>query len=114
MLEKQQQEICRRYGAEYVRAAGQLTLGISRDFASASYPINGLRHPTEHNTCGWFVWSGETLSTDDDFFVPIHVYHLDDICPSILPYLGLAPGWRFLIAPNYEDVWWDDALLEIS
>ena len=30
---------------------------------------------------------------------------------STLPYLGLAPGWRFLIAPGYEDVWYDEKLL---
>jgi hypothetical protein len=27
-------------------------------------------------------------------------------------YLGLALGWRFLIAPEYEDVWYDTNLLK--
>ena len=35
----------------------------------------------------------------------LHAVHLADHCPSVLPYLGLPPGWRFLIAPGYEDVW---------
>jgi len=30
-----------------------------------------------------------------------------------MKYLGLAPGWRFLVAPNYEDVWEDYDLLKI-
>jgi hypothetical protein len=29
-----------------------------------------------------------------------------------MKYLGLAAGWRFLFAPNYEDVWQDKSLLE--
>jgi hypothetical protein len=27
--------------------------------------------------------------------------------------LGLPPGWRFLIAPGYLDVWYDASLLDI-
>ncbi len=30
---------------------------------------------------------------------------------DVLPYLGLPPGWRFLVAPGYVDVWEDPALL---
>jgi hypothetical protein len=30
---------------------------------------------------------------------------------GLTKYLGLAPGWRFLIAPGYEDVWFDEILL---
>ena len=25
---------------------------------------------------------------------------------------GLPPGWRFLIAPGHEDVWYDGSLLD--
>jgi hypothetical protein len=45
------------------------------------------------------------------FFLPLHVTHLESRCPEIIKYLGLAPGWRFLVAPDYEDVWYDKALL---
>jgi hypothetical protein len=27
-------------------------------------------------------------------------------------YFGLEPGWRFLLAPGYEDVWYDATLLD--
>jgi hypothetical protein len=37
---------------------------------------------------------------------------LGDYCPSILPYLALPPGWRVLLAPGYEDVWFDGELLK--
>lgn len=58
--------------------------------------------------------AGEILSKAPDFFVPLHIGHLKDWYPSVLKYLGLPPGWRFLIAPGYEDVWFDAGLLEIN
>ena len=41
---------------------------------------------------------------------------LDPEAPKleVLPYLGLAPGWRFLLAPGHVDVWFDPATLEES
>jgi hypothetical protein len=78
-----------------------------------SVPLNALRHPPEHGTCGWYIWGGETLSDDPTFFKPLHVSHLSEVCPSIVPYLGLAPGWRVLIAPNQEEVWFDETLLAV-
>ncbi|QXI31593.1 hypothetical protein HU752_022615 [Pseudomonas vanderleydeniana] len=71
-----------------------------------------MRIRPEAGTCGWYIWAGEELSEADDFFVPLHVAHLDDWEPLLLPYLGLAPGFRFLITEDYEDVWFDPRLLE--
>jgi len=53
------------------------------------------------------------MPDDPDFFVPLHVEHLDEWCPGAVKYLGLAPGWRFLFAEGYEDVWEDTELLDI-
>jgi hypothetical protein len=39
------------------------------------------------------------------------VSHLGDWCPTAIPYLGLPPGWRFLIASDHEEVWFDESLL---
>jgi hypothetical protein len=58
--------------------------------------------------------AGETLSEDDDFFVPLHVTHLEEWCPGAVRFLGLPPGWRFLSAPGQEEVWFDPALLDVS
>jgi hypothetical protein len=35
-----------------------------------------------------------------------------DKCPEALPFLGLPPGYRFLVAGEYVDVWYDSTLLE--
>ena len=113
-LINEQQEVCEKYRAPFVKADLQLKIGISRDFQKDNWPINGLRHPLEGDTTGWYIWSGEEFSDKSDFFVPLHVDHLKEICPSVLKYLGLAPGWRFLYADNYEDVWEDNSLLLID
>jgi hypothetical protein len=50
------------------------------------------------DTSGWYIWAGEGGPSDDpDFFVPLHVEHLAEWCPHITKYLGLPPGWRFLV-----------------
>jgi hypothetical protein len=54
---------------------------------------------------GWWIWSTETFSEADDFFVPLCARDLQERCPEILKYVGLAPGWRFLIAPGYESLY---------
>jgi hypothetical protein len=53
------------------------------------------------------------LSVTDDFFDPLHVSHLDARLPEVVPYLALPPGWRFLLAPGHEDVWYDESLLKV-
>ncbi|MNW09805.1 hypothetical protein D3C71_2068910 [compost metagenome] len=68
----------------------------------------------EGNVTGWYIWSGE-YSEADGFFKPMHALHLKDYCPLMLPYLGLPPGTRVLLAEdgNYVDIWEDSKLLEI-
>jgi hypothetical protein len=107
-----QREICQKYGAECVPLDLGLKLGVSENFFSGELPINGLRHPPEGNTCGWYLWAGEELSDAEDYFKPMHVSHLAERCPEVIPYLGLPAGWRFLTAGEYEDVWFDEKLLE--
>lgn len=87
-------------------------VGVARSIGSGLKPINGLRHRRENGTSGWYLWAGETdCPTADDAFVAMHALHLRERCPEALPYLSLPPGWRFLIAPGYQDVWEDEALL---
>jgi hypothetical protein len=108
-----QRVTCLKFGANFLPADPNLKVGISRNFNAHCFPINGLRHPPQGDTTGWYIWSGEELSMDIDFFVPIHTFHLNERCPKIIKYLGLGPGWRFLLAPDQEDVWFDAGLLNV-
>jgi hypothetical protein len=109
-----QEKLCGRFGVPWTAAPGHLKVGITRDLRSGRMPSNGLRHPPEGDTTGWYLWAGESFPTGDKDFVPLHVAHLEESLPQVLPYLGLPPGWRFLIDnKQYEDVWFDAALLNI-
>ncbi len=112
-IEQLQMEICQRYGAKFSLLDVNLRLGIANDFFSGTLPLNGLRHPPETGTCGWFLWAGEEMSSKDDYFKSMHLFHLLERCPKVLKFLALPAGWRFLVADDYEDVWFDEKLLKI-
>ncbi len=113
MSQLEQISICKRFGAEYCSCADDLKVGVSRNILDGrwSWPVHGLRHQPLGKTTGWYIWSGE-LSAAPDFFQTLHVAHLPKYCKEALGYLGLPPGYRFLIAPEYEDVWFDEKLLD--
>lgn len=105
-----QKQICAKFGAEYFPLDENLKMGVSESIKQDILPIHGMRFKQENGTCGWYIWAGE-YSEDLDFFKPLHISHIDDWNPLVKKYLGLPPGWRFLITPTYEDVWFDDTLV---
>ncbi|MCH2044170.1 MAG: hypothetical protein MK212_08495 [Saprospiraceae bacterium] len=109
-MEKEQILLCNKYSCQYTPSPEHLKIGVSLNIKDNIFPIHGLRHPPKGDTSGWYIWAGD-YSEDPNFFQPLHIIHLKDWCPLILPYLGLSAGWRFLLAPDYEDVWQDDKLL---
>lgn len=105
-----QRRICATYRVPFWPSPGDMKVGIARSVRSGDLPVHGLRHAPEGDTTGWYIWTGE-MSDDPDFFVPLHIDHLVDWCPGVIPYLGLAPGWRFLLGHGHADVWNDPTLL---
>ena len=112
MVAQSQEEVCRRFGAPFAAVAPDEKVGISANVSSSSWPVHGLRHPAQGDTSGWYIWAGE-FKGESSFFQPLHARHLVERCPEVLKYLGLAPGWRFLIAPDHENVWYDESLLKV-
>ena len=110
-LEARQKEVCERFGSPYQSCDLRLKFGISANVKNGEFPIHGLRIAGGNGTNGWFIWAGE-WSDDPDFFLPLHGEHLHDWAKIVLPYLGLAKGWRFLISEDYEDVWEDPDMLK--
>jgi hypothetical protein len=111
-VQEVQAALCSRIGAAVDIVGGEDKLGVSRAVLQDIWPVKGVRHPAEGDTCGWYIWAGE-YSEDPDFFMPFHARHVFEARPEVVQYLGLAPGWGFVIAPGYEDVWWDEKLLEV-
>lgn len=108
-----QRRTCRRFATEFVESLPDSKIVIARNARPGEWPLNGLRHPPEGDTSGWYVWTGETLSSDPNFFEPHLVAHVSELLPAVLPYLGLPPGWRFLLAADREDAWYDPELLPV-
>ncbi|WP_435368475.1 immunity protein Imm33 domain-containing protein [Sphingomonas faeni] len=75
---------------------------MSEDALRGGFPLHGLRHSLESGTSGWFICSGEY--SDHDVFSNLYML-------VILP-ATVSPGWRFLVAPEYEDVRFDSSLLD--
>ena len=109
-LEAVQIEKCKNFGAEFVGGDPNLKIGIALNVRTGLRPLNGLRIAPTGDTCGWYIWAGEEWSNSPDFFVPLHAEHLAEWAPLVLPYLGLPPGWRFLVTETFEDVWSDPHL----
>lgn len=106
-----QKEVCTTHNSTWKPINKKLNVGVSANLDKD--PINGLRHPSEKGTTGWFIWSGE-YSEADDFFQPICAEHLLQKRPEIIKYLGLDIGYRFLADRNgYEDIWFDEKLKNI-
>jgi hypothetical protein len=109
---ERQKAICERFGADFFGCDMNLKVGIARNFKDGLRPLNGLRIRPSSDTCGWYIWAGTEWSEDADFFVPLHASHLEQWAPLIIPYIGLPPGWRFLVTEDYEDVWQDSKILQ--
>ena len=112
-MNKDQTEVCERFSTPCLPPGPDSKVGISSNVRTGALPINGLRHPETGEASGWYIWAGEDISEDPGFFAPLHVAHLLEWCPSIVKFLGLPPGWRFLKDGDYEDVWFDPALLDV-
>lgn len=104
---EEQLAVCRRFGVEPMPSSPELKAGVSHNVKEGRFPVHGMRCQPDGETTGWYVYC-EPRSDDPDFFAPVHVKHLRDWCPIVIPYLQLPPGWRFTLAPGYEDAWFDD------
>ena len=103
-----QKEICTTHNSPWKPINKKLNVGASVNLDKDS--INGLRHPSEKGTTGWFIWTGE-YSEAKNFFQPICAEHLLQKRPDIIKFLGLDVGFRFLADKNgYEDIWFDENL----
>ena len=111
---KEQKDICDKYQVAWADVDINLFLGLADNVMTSEIPINGLRHPAQGTTCGWYIWTGMELSDRADFFKPVCVKHLVDIRPEVIKFLGLPPGYRFLTDDKgHIDIWEDKKLLDV-
>lgn len=102
-----QKLICLKYGSRFSLPSHILNVGLALKSLSHS-PIHGVREPESEGSSGWYIWAGD-YSEDPSFFSPVHLVHLYDLVPAVIPYLGLEAGFKFVIdGMGYEDVWKDE------
>lgn len=102
--------VCHRFDTECMPPEMEQKVGIALG-SLKMVPLHAVRIQPDNGTCGWYIYGGD-YSQDADFYQPLHVAHIAEHCPQIVPYLGLPPGWRVLLAPGHEDVWFDGQLLK--
>lgn len=107
-IKESQLKICAKYQSEFEQLKPNEMVAIALN-TLGQMPIVGQRIVLEKDEkVSWFIYCGE-YSDADDFYKPIHWYHLIEILPEVLPYLGLKQGFRFIIDnEGYEDVWKDE------
>lgn len=107
----QPQALFARFAAVWTPPSDFDKIGVAATVKSDALPLHGLRHLPANGTSGWYLWTGlEPLSTAAASSFSIHAIHMVDWRPIVVPYLGLPPGWRFLLHDDYEDVWFDESL----
>jgi hypothetical protein len=104
------QAFCDDLDLPFVEAPGESISGVAVQTLHLR-PLNALRLPLMPGTSGWYIWGGD-YSDHPDFYKPTHTHHLVESTPEIIKFLGLPPGYRILLAPGHEDVWFDESLLE--
>jgi hypothetical protein len=108
------QSVCEWVNAEPLPPSKGSKLGIALS-TLGKLPIHGLRLAPTDTTNGWYIWCGGEMSSESDFFAPMHIEHMSEYLLEAIDYLELPPGYRFLIdGSNYEDVWFDGAILNPS
>ena len=86
-------------------------IGVCEPFDAESDLMQGLRRQTTDEETGWYIWTGDGGADDIGFFKHVSVRDFGLLCPSLVPYLGLAPGWRFTVESGSLKVWFDAALI---
>lgn len=99
------QEICAAYGSGFVPPAPLDKVAVALGTLGHS-PLNARRVSPERGACGWYIWGGEGggRSRTPGFFQTLQVAHLIERCPQIIPFLGLAPGWRVRLAAGGPEI----------
>ena len=106
-----QRDICAQFGADYLPCHPGMRLGLASNVTAATRNLNGVRIVPSGDACGWYLWAGDELAEPPEFYIPLRAQNIETWAPRAMAYLGLPPGWRFLLREDRIDVWKDLTLL---
>lgn len=102
-----QRKVCEKYGECFYSCAPEDRAGVAVETLQFE-PIYGVRKKNPDGSSSWYVWGGPHSSAPD-FYQPLCASHLLELLPLAVPYLGLPPGYKFILdRSGYEDVWKDE------
>jgi len=106
-----QQEVCARNGVVHVAVPQHAHVNVTSKLLEGTHFVYGLRlAPTDDRT-GWFFWT-EELFPPLPRFSAIQVAEFEERWPEVIKFLGLPPGWRFVVdGYGYEREWEDRSFL---
>jgi len=110
---RNQETVCERFQVEWVEWPRGLKVGVARNVRSGLAPFERTSPSPAGRSHRLVLVGGRSAVPGPGLLLPLHVEHLAEWCPAAIPYLGLPPGWRFLVAPGREDVWFDENLLDV-
>lgn len=98
-------DLASRFAVDPTHVSPEMLVNVGLPLIPTLLPYNGVRIQSPAGHSGWIVWTGRT---EEMAYMAVPLDDFLRACPEVSPYLGLATGWRFQIAPGYEDVWFDD------
>lgn len=131
----QQKRLCEEYRAEYLPTPDESLVVVDRRllepqgasggflrrrFLGMPQMMRGMRHPPDTTddgqlVSGWWIWFGDKRPRGfEKHYKTVHAAHLPQSLGTVVEFLGLAPGWSFMINEVSRDVWWDDSLLDVD
>jgi len=112
---EEQRALCVEHDVTWTATDRQMIVGVADNALTNQLHLNGLRLKQSDGTSGWYLWAGTELSDAPDFFKPRCAEHLLDLQPSLLKFLGLPMGYRFIFDDKgFVDIWFDPELLEVD
>ena len=86
-------ERCRKHHVRFVPAQPHSNVHFALETIGQT-PINGLRHPPQRDSSGWYIWCGEEFPTSPQCFIALQTIHLADCCPEALRLPALSSASR--------------------
>ena len=108
-----QKDICKRFGATHFACSDDQFVYFALE-SKGYLPVNGERVRGKGEESGWYIWCGAHKKDSEAFFQKVSVYELSEMVPLAYAFLGLPPGFKFLIAGGHQRAWLDENLLAPS
>lgn len=103
-----QHDLCTAVGAAFGPPHASHTVYVSEGVYEGVLPLEGVRYPAHPPDAGWFLTTDQ-YNGDFRSLKRVHLFHLTEARPELIPLVGLPAGYRFTLKDEDCDcdVWFD-------